>query len=450
MSGYISEKKLIDNLFDRLWPLTRSITGPGLEQSLAYFSEQMDLRVEKIPTGSKVFDWIVPPEWHFSHARLTGPDGEVVCDSRDSNLHVVNYSEPVDEYFELDRLQQNLHSLPALPSAIPYVTSYYKRSWGFCLSDQKRQQLKPGRYHAKIEAQFISGGVPFGHTLLPGESQREVLLSSYLCHPSLANNELSGPLTLLLLYLRLATWKKRRFSYRFLLNPETIGSLCFLSKYHRHLKESLAYGLILTCVGGSATSLRYKMSRSADSILDKVIKNISNNQLDSIESVRYEAFSPIGGSDERQYGAPGFKLPVGQISRTVYGHYLGYHNSLDTKEFMDVDALIRSADTIEQILRYAEWCGYPINCSPYGEPQLGPRGLYPNMNSEETRASSSDSRFDSRLQLNRMLLVLSMADGTNSLFDIANAAGCCVEELRVVIEKLENSGLIKYGIDFIE
>lgn len=441
------EHDWLDALFDELWPLPRSLTGPGTERTLDVLSRDMPLEIERYASGSTVFDWTVPPEWHLGRARLIGPTGETVCDTDDSNLHVVNYSEPVDVELELDELQERLHSLPNLPDAVPYVTSYYRRTWGFCLSDRQRQQLPPGTYRAIIETEFVDGSLPVAHATLPGDSEREVLLTSYVCHPSLANNELSGPLVLAALYRRIAAWPRRRFTYRFLLNPETIGALCFLSGHHERLRRDLEYGLVLTCLGGPAESLRYKASRPGDATIDRVFDAAASGTIGVGEAVRCLPYSPLSGSDERQYGAPGFKLPIGQVSRTVYGEYEGYHNSLDDKDFMQIGQLQRSADSIEEALRYAEVCGRPVNLAPFGEPQLGRRGLYPNMNSESTRASSDDDTMDGRLQLNAILQLLSMADGSTDLFEIANSVGVSIPQMRQIVERLEEGGLISYSKD---
>lgn len=438
-----NERTLLDQLFDELFPIMRSITGPGIEQSIDIISRTIPLETTKVPTGTKVFDWTVPPEWHYQSARLTGPGGEIICDAANLNLHVVNYSEPVDLKLSLEDLQPHLYSIPELPAAVPYVTSYYKRRWGFCIAHEQREKLKPGTYHARIDTEFKDGGVLFAQAMLPGESKHEILLSSYLCHPSLANNELSGPLVLLGLYNRIKNWRRRRYSYRFLLNPETIGSLCFLHEHHRELKESLVSGIILTCLGGPAPDLLYKASRKGNTLIDRVIDYPDKKTL---LPVRQTPFSPLGGSDERQFCSPGFNLPVGQLSRTTYGQYDGYHNSLDNKEFMGIDNLVGSITTIEQILNYIEICGNPVNLSPFGEPQLGKRNLYPQLNSNETMKMSTDNYVDKRIQLNRILTMLNMADGNRSLIDIAEACQCTVDDLLPVLHMLEDSELIRYNV----
>lgn len=440
-----SELEFVEELFDELWPIMRSITGPGIERSMEIFQRYMPLEITKVPTGTRVFDWVVPQEWHFESAQLIGPNGEVVCDAADNNLHVVNYSEPVHLNLSLEELQSHLHSIPEYPDAIPYVTSYYKRNWGFCLSQRKRDALIPGTYEVKIVSSFRDGGVPIAECVLPGRSKKEVLLSSYLCHPSMANNELSGPLVLLLLYKRLKNWRKRRFTYRFLLNPETIGSLCFLHLHKETVKANTLSGLVLTCLGGPNKSLNFKSSRRNTALINHVVEYLEKR---GDLNVRKNPFTPIEGSDERQFCSPGFNLPIGQMSRTTYDTYAGYHNSMDSKPFMRIDTLVDSANRIAKLLEFVEYCGNPVSLFPHGEPQLGRRELYPSINSNVTRTgASSDGVADGRTQLNRMLVVLNMADGRNSLIEMAQVAGCKVEDLFVAVDTLEEKGLIDYDAE---
>lgn len=437
--NHTPEFKLLDGLFDRLFPLLRSITGPGIEQSYAILSEHMPLELMSIPSGTKVFDWTVPPEWACRSARLTDPSGKVVCDLTMSNLHVLNYSDRVNTSLPLAELQKHLHSLPHLPDAVPYVTSYYNRTWGFCVSDRVRQGLKnDGMYRAEIDADFSEGKVSLAHTFLEGQSNREILLSSYLCHPSLANNELSGPLVLLGLYRRISQWPNRHHRFRFVLNPETIGSLCYLHLHGEHLKTHLDAGLVLTCLGGAAKQLSYKSSRREDATVDRLARHWNARG----EPLRLRPFTPAGGSDERQYCSPGFNLPVGQMARDVYGEYSGYHNSLDTKDSMTIEALVDSIDRIEHFLKELDQSGPWQNLFPHGEPQLGHRGLYPTLNSANTWKTSSDEIFDGRVILERILYMLNYSDGQNDLISIAGRCGCTVADLLPVVRCLQESGLL--------
>lgn len=433
---------LLDSVFDRLFPIARSITGEGIESSMRVFGEYMPLTYMGVPTGTHVFDWEVPPTWVCTEAKLTGPDGNIIADVSRNNLEVLNYSDQIDTRLTREELEAHLFSLPEIPEAIPYVTSYYKRRWGFCIPDNVRKSLPGGTYHAKIVSQFIPGQVPLAHCVLPGESKQEILISSYLCHPSLANNELSGPLALLGLYLRLSSWKRRRYSYRFVLNPETIGSLCYLHLFGNHLKSHLAAGLVLTCLGGPNTSLSYKSSRRENTQIDRLARHWSQR---NPAALNVRSFTPCHGSDERQYCSPGFNLPVGQIARTPYGEYAGYHNSLDTKEFMTIDAVVKSVETIEQFLWDLDNAGPYTNLAPYGEPQLGKRNLYPNTNSASTWKTSSDETFDERTVLDRLLTILSYSDGTYDLISVAEKCKCSVSDLVGVAQKLEESGLLKFN-----
>jgi aminopeptidase-like protein len=433
----------LEALFDELFPLCRSITGPGLRRSLEILRRHVPFELEHVASGTRVFDWTVPDEWRIHEARLWAPDGKKLADLEDSTLAVVNYSGPVDRELSLDELAPHLHSLPALPDAVPYVTSYYQRSWGFCLPHRVRAALPQGIYRALIRAEHVGGShggrLDYGHCTLPGESPREILLSSYLCHPSLANNELSGPLVLASLYDRLRRWKRRRYTYRFVIHPETIGSLCYLWRHGDELRARLAAGLVLTCLGGERDSLSYKRSRSGSSLFDRAIP-----VLDEQEGLgfRLRDFVPTSGSDERQYCSPGFDLGVGQIARDVYGEYAGYHNSLDDKAFMRIDRLWDSAERIERLLLLTETSGCFLNLSPHGEPQLGKRGLYPNLNSAQTWNDSTDWLRDGRALRDRMLYVLSYSDGKTDMIEIARRAGCPVTALAPAIERLERAELL--------
>ncbi len=430
----------MDGLFNLLWPLPRSITGEGTQETLRVLGMRMGLALAETPSGTRVFDWTVPPVWRVRGARLTGPGGEIIADFSASNLSIVNYSAPVDATLTLDELSPHLHSRPDLPEAIPYVTSYYQRRWGFCLPHAVRQRLQPGRYHAWIDSDFDGeGGVPYGDVLLPGESSAEILLTSYVCHPSLANNELSGPLALLGVYRLLSAWPRRRFSYRFVLHPETIGSLCYLHARGEHLRRHVVAGAVLTCLGGPNARLSYKLSRPGCSLLDALVAR-------SPERYERRPFVPTHGSDERQYGSPGFNLPVGQFARTAYGQYPGYHNSLDTKDFMQISQVVASAVEIASTLADLELAAVYDNMSPYGEPQLGSRGLYPSLNNGSTSwGSSSDGRADGRVQLERILWALNGSDGETRMLDIAARAGCPVADLRETVELLETAGLLQFS-----
>jgi aminopeptidase-like protein len=435
-----SERFRADGLFDSLFPLCRSITGPGIQQTLAILSEVLPLELVKVPSGSQIFDWTVPDEWHVRDARLTGPDGKVYADFRRTNLSIVNFSTGVDRILSLEELRPHLHSIPTIPDAIPYVTSYYKRTWGFCLAHEELERMPPGRYHAHIDAEHRPGHLVYGHTLLYGKTDREVLLTSYACHPSLANNELSGPIVLALLYARIAAWPSRRYTYRFVIAPETIGSIAYLSRYGQHLRGALDAGLVLTCIGGPNRRLSYKTTRREDSLIDRTVLALKKQgDLD----VEIRPFIANGGSDERQYNSPGFNLPVGQMARSVYKQYEGYHNSLDTKAFMGINSLLDSVARLELLLKALEGAGRFRNLLPFGEVQLGRRGLYPNTNSPALWGHTNDTLADNRVFLNRMMTVLNYSDGEHDMIDIAERCGCKLQDLAPVIACLEDNGLLE-------
>lgn len=432
------ELRAMDELFDRLFPINRSITGPGLRETLRIIGEYVPLEQFGVPTGTKVFDWEIPKEWRIFEAWIKGPDGSKIVDFEHHNLHVVNYSVPVDQVMSLEELLPHLHTIPHLPDAIPYVTSYYKERWGFCLTHRQLEQLTPGDYHIYIRSEHVPGELNFAHALLPGESKEEVLISTYVCHPSMANNELSGPIVATFLYHRLLRRQKRRFTYRFVWIPETIGSITYLSMFGKELKRKLTAGLVLTCLGGSGP-LHYKKTRRENTRLDRLVEHLFGSAI----SGNVHPFTPVTGSDERQYNSPGFNLPVGQLNRTLQTGFPGYHNSLDTKEAMTITALQQSLDEIETILAAFELDGYYLNTNPYGEVKLDKHGLYPDMNSPLLRKHSNNDLADQRTQLNRILMLLNYADGQHSLQEIARKCGCSVMELEPIVNLLLDKGLLR-------
>lgn len=434
-----SEILQMDELFDRLFPICRSITGEGLRKTLSILSEYIPLEHFGVESGSKVFDWTIPKEWVIKDAVLKNPDGDIIANFKKNNLHVINYSGPVNEELELDDLQNHLHSIPDLPNAVPYVISYYKERWGFCISHEIRETLKPGKYYAVIDSEFIDGELNYSHCILPGQSKREFIISTYVCHPSMANNELSGPISSVFLYNRLAK-KQRRFTYRFIFLPETIGSISYLHRFGEEMRKNTYSGLVLTCLGGRKSSLSYKMSRKGDSPVDLMWKHL--NDTDVING-RTREFTPEGGSDERQYCSPGFNLPVGQMARTVYGEYPGYHNSLDTKDEMTIESLHSSVNELEILIEAIEWDGYYVNTSPYGEVKLDKHGLYPDLNAVGvTKGLSSNNLNDQRAQLSRILNILNYSDGEHTLREIAIKCNSSIIDLIPIVKLLLGKGLV--------
>ncbi|WP_338553358.1 DUF4910 domain-containing protein [Paenibacillus sp. KS-LC4] len=435
----VKELAEMDRLFDRLFPICRSITGEGLRETIAILSEYLPLEAFGEPTGKQVFDWEIPKEWVIRDGWLKAPDGRKLADFKSSNLQILNYSAPIKAKLSLKELEGHLFSIPHLPDAVPYVTSYYKERWGFCLTHREREKLEEGEYEAFIDSEHIDGELNYAHSILPGESDREVLLSTYICHPSMANNELSGPLVAAFLYNRIAKWSRRRYTYRFVFVPETIGSIAYLHRFGAEMKQKTDAGLVLTCLGG-ADPLNYKLSRSGENPLDRIWKQLVEREE---QEGKTRPFTPAFGSDERQYCSPGFNLPVGQMARTVYGAYDGYHNSLDTKEAMTIEALQRSVDELERLLLLNEAEGYYVNRSPFGEVKLDKHGLYPDINSPLNRSQSSNDVMDNRRQLNIILTLLNYADGEHTLTEIADICRCSVAILVPFVDKLKEKGIIE-------
>ncbi len=408
----------IESYFDRLWPLNRSILGPAYRASLDILSELVPYERLKYPTGLQAFDWTVPLEWDVKEAYIIGPDSRKFCDVSQNNLHLVSYSVPFSGTLSLEELKKHLHSYPDQPGDIPYVTSYYRPYWGFCLSHDELQSLKPGEYQVKIGATHTPGHLEVGEFVLKGESDQEVFFSSYLCHPSMANNELSGPLVVsFLAELLRAQQKKLRFTYRFVLNPETIGSICYLSTRGEHFKSKLKAGYVVTCIGDHG-ALTYKRSRRRTSEGDRVAELL----LKSDPSSRFIEFDPGDGSDERQYCSLGFDLPVGSLMRTTYNQFPQYHTSSDNKDAISFDKLAEAVWKLFDFIQLFESNRVYQNMHPCCEPQLGKRGLYP------TTSGAARSLAD---KVKAMCWVLNFGDGKASLLDIAERSGL---EFRVIAE----------------
>lgn len=431
-----NELKSMDKLFDRLFPILRSITGEGVRETLNILKEYIPLEIESVKSGTEVFDWTVPKEWAIREAWIKDENGNEIINITNCNLHVVNYSEPINQKISLDELKNHIYTIPDKPDAIPYVISYYRDRWGFCMSQNQLDALKDGQYQVYIDSEKFNGVLNYAQAVLPGKSDKEILITSYICHPSMANNELSGPIVAAFLYNRLANWEEREFTYRFVFHPETIGSITFLAKYGDYLKEHMHSGMVLTCLGGKGYPLSYKKSRCINNPLNRLVEYLQNGSLNIRE------FTPLGGSDERQYCSPGFNLPMGQFSRMIYGQYPGYHNSLDTKEIMTIEALQQSVNEIEQILKLQELDGYYVNTKPYGEPKLGKYGLYPDLNSPTNWGSSMNGVTDGRQLLNEILMVLNYSDGEHTLLDIVKKQDYDFKDYDIVIRKLKENKLL--------
>jgi aminopeptidase-like protein len=414
--------------FDRLWPLLRSLTGDGVRRTHDILGELMPLRRFEIPSGTTVFDWTVPREWVVREAYAIDPNGRRRFDVAQHNLHLVNYSVPFRGSVSRTELDAHLHSLPDSPDAIPYVTSYYEPRWGFCVSQRERETLPDGTYQVCIDTDLVQGSMTLSEAVLEGREQREVLFSTYTCHPSMANNELSGPLATAFLYRALAE-RPRRLTYRFVFLPETIGSLAYLQMRGAHLRERLDAGFVVTCVGLDAP-LVYKRSRHGRSVGDRAASYV----LCRIgEGHRVVDFTPASfSSDERQYCSPGFDLPVGAISREAIGRYPEYHTSLDNADLIGWDALVGTVDALLATCEALEANVTLKNLSPYGEPNLGKRGLYPTLGASRDR----------RLMIDATVWLLNLADGAHDLLAIAERSGMDLALLADRARACEGAGLL--------
>lgn len=414
-------------LCQELFPICRSITGNGFRQSLTILSKYVpNLKTVEVPTGTKCFDWEVPREWNIKDAYIIAPDGRKICDFKQSNLHVVGYSAPIDEVISLDDLQDHLYSLPDQPNAIPYITSYYKERWGFCIAQSERDQLEPGNYQVFIDSELKNGFLTYGEIIIPGESDKEIFLSSYLCHPSMANNELSGPVVTTFLAKWLAGIQSLKYTYRIIIIPETIGSITYLSRNYKEMKDKIIAGFNVTCIGDER-AYSYLPSRQGDTLSDKVALHVlKHSQPD------FRAYSYLDrGSDERQYCSPGIDLPVCSIMRTKYGCYPEYHTSLDDLKLVTPAGLLGGYEVLRKAidcLEFNEVLRPTVRC----EPQLGKRGLYPTIS---TKSSGS--------QVRDMMNFLAYSDGNLSSLEIAEKIGVFLLDIRDIIEKLKTEGVLE-------
>ena len=383
-------------LMAELYPICRSITGNGVRQTLAILGRRLPLEIREIPTGTNVFDWTIPLEWNIQDAYVKNPLGEKIIDFKHSNLHVVNYSVPVNKTISLSELKQHLHTLPEHPDWIPYKTSYYRESWGFCLSHNQLVGLEEGNYEVCIDATLEDGHLTYGELFLPGRQSDEILISCHICHPSLCNDNLSGVSIAALLAEHLQV-VARRYSYRILFIPGTIGAITWLAQ-NRESATKIKHGLVISGVG-DGRGFTYKKSRRGDAVIDRAVAHVLRH---SGRDHAIVDFSPYG-YDERQYCSPGFNLPVGRLSCTPFGEYPEYHTSADNLDFVKPDSLGKAFVVLRDILHILENDETFLNQNPYCEPQLGKRGLYDSIGGNELA----------------MLWVLNLSDGSHSLLDIA-------------------------------
>lgn len=413
-------------LMEKLYPICRSITGNGVRETLNIISDYIPLEIHEIPTGTKVFDWIVPKEWNIKDAYIKNSKGEKIVDFNKSNLHVLNYSVPVHKKISLQELKEHLYTLPDYPDWIPYLTSYYKENWGFCLPHNQFEKLEEGEYEVSIDSTLEDGHLTFGELYLTGKSDDEILFSCYICHPSICNDNLSG--TVLLAFLsKLLSDRDLKCSYRFLFIPETIGAITWLSLNENKISD-IKYGLVATCVGDPGIST-YKKTYEGDAIIDKIVQKVL---IDSGDKYNIVDFFP-SGSDERQFSSPGFKLPVGSLMRTMYGHFPEYHTSADNLDFVQPEYLADSIEKYLKIIFTLENNSTYLNLNPKCEPQLGKRGLYRMIGSQKLGGINELAMF----------WVLNLSDGTNSLLDISIRSGLIFEQIKAAADALHAHDLLE-------
>ncbi|MGB9992643.1 DUF4910 domain-containing protein [Massilia sp. SM-13] len=403
MSDFSAIGEEMHALARRLWPIPRSLTGDGVRQTLAILKEHVpELQIHEVPSGTPCFDWLLPQEWNCRDAWIETPQGEKICRFTENNLHVLGYSEPVDRTLTLAELQPHLFSIPELPAAIPYVTSYYRRTWGFCMTQLQRDTLTEGTYRVVVDSELKDGHLTYADLVIPGETEDEVLLSTYVCHPSMANNELSGPCVTIHLAKWLKSLPKRNKTYRLVFIPETIGSICYLSRHLAHLKKHVKAGFIVNCIGDER-AYSFMPSRDGTTMSDRVGEAVMKQIAPD-----YKWYSFLErGSDERQYCYPGVDLPIASLMRSKYAEYPEYHTSLDDLDFVTAKGLQGGFDLFRQVLEVID-SNRTLRNTVLCEPQLGKRGLYANTSTRDIGLTALD-----------IVNVLAYCDGKTDLFEVS-------------------------------
>ena len=410
-----------------LWSIPRSLTGNGVRETLRRIQEKIpSLVIHEIPSGSRVGDWEVPLEWNLNHAVLKDANGNTICDSAENNLHVLGYSIPIECEISLDELQEHLYSIPENPDAVPYITSYYERRWGFCLAHRIRESLQPGKYTVRIDSALTNGSLTYADCVLPGESDSEILISTYICHPSMANNELSGPVVATELARYLLNCNHRRYTYRFVFAPETIGAISYIHLHHAHLRERVRAGLNLTCVGDDR-GFSLLPTREGNHKIDQVARHVLSHIAENFKEYPWTA----RGSDERQYSAPLVEIPMISVMRTKYWEYPEYHTSLDDLERVVTPAGLGGGyEAIRRVIDVLENDVRPTTII-LGEPMLGKRGLYSSIGAGRISVGSTE-----------LLDVWSYCGGTKSAFEIAEKLCLPFDAVRSAITTLMKHGIV--------
>lgn len=419
----------IESYFDRLWPIGRSLTGDGNRATLKILNELLPINIQEIPSGTECFDWSIPPEWKVRKGILKDSHGNVIADYSQNNLYLVGYSMPFVGRLPLADLRPHLHSIPEQPEAIPYLCSYYKPYWGFCLPHLVVENLRDEEYEIYIDTTLDDkGSMTIGEAVLPGKGQGKVLISTYICHPSMANNELSGMLLTAFLHRRIARWPTRNHSFHFLFAPETIGAICYLAQRGPQLIKNLTAGYVVTTIGDDGM-WNLRKSRRGNTVADRAALLALE---ESGKPFQVEEFD-IDGSDERQYCSSGFNLPVASLTKTRYGRYPEYHTSLDNKSLMSFVGMVDTLDLFEKILKVIDSSRRYKATVRFCEPMFGKRGLHPNLTTR-TGLEAEEMR--------AMKWIINLSDGDHDLIDIAIRGGLRSEIVLDAISILIEHGLI--------
>lgn len=411
-----------------IFPICRSITGNGVRETLSILKKYApEMTIHEVPSGTKVFDWTVPKEWNIRDAYIEDENGDKIIDFKKHNLHVMGYSLPMDEVLPLEELEKIIYTEKNQPDVIPYVTSYYKERSGFCMSENQRKTLKPGNYHAYIDSELTDGSLTYAECYFPGKTDKEIFISTYVCHPSMANNECSGPALSVGLMDYVRNMKDRYYSYRFIFVTETIGSITYLSKNYLELKKKVVAGFNLSCVGDNRT-YSFISTRYANTITDKVLRNV----LKKLAGDNYTEYSYLKrGSDERQYNAPGIDLPVCSFCRSKYGEFPEYHTSADDLSLISPEGFQGAYDCITSCFKVIE-ANKKYIIKVLCEPQLGKRGLYPTV--------SHKGQYDEVYVLTNFI---AYCDGNNDILDISDITGTDALKLIEIANVLMENDLLE-------
>jgi len=412
-------------LMESIYPICRSITGDGVRATLDHLQEWIPLERHEVPSGTSVFDWEIPLEWNIRDAFIADPSGHRIVDFKTHSLHVVNYSMPVRRKMTLDELQPHLYSLPDHPGWIPYRTSYYREHWGFCMRHRDRERLAAGPFEVVIDSDLAPGHLTYAESVIPGTTDGEAIVYTHTCHPSLANDNLTGIVTAAVLARELRM-QAPRLTWRFIFGPGTIGSLTWLSRNESRLPR-LRSGLVIGLLG-DAGPLTYKRSRMGRSATDRAVDYVLRSSACESRVVDFEPY----GYDERQFCSPGFNLPVGRLTRSPNGQYPEYHTSADDLSLVRADKLTESIRVLAQAVSVLDANRRPLNLSPKGEPRLGKHGLY------GTVGGTAPGEFEHAL-----LWVLSLADGSHDLVAMAARSALRFELLDAATTALERAGLVR-------